>query len=62
MGYLYLCKELQRRAEAFSAICRLDDMTLLEEDDGKTITDTQNRQRETVNITNNRLDRKRASV
>ncbi|XDV53488.1 hypothetical protein PO909_021974 [Leuciscus waleckii] len=34
MGYLYLCRELQRRAEAFSAICRLDDMTLLEEDDG----------------------------
>lgn len=34
MGYLYLCRELQRRAEAFSAICRLDDMTLLEGDDG----------------------------
>ncbi|KTG05804.1 hypothetical protein cypCar_00019616 [Cyprinus carpio] len=34
MGYLYLCRELQRRTEAFSAICRLDDMTLLEGDDG----------------------------
>ncbi|KAK7117184.1 hypothetical protein R3I94_022674 [Phoxinus phoxinus] len=34
MGYLHLCRELQRRAEAFSAICRLDDITLLEEDDG----------------------------
>uniref|UniRef100_A0A8C2GBR8 Hermansky-Pudlak syndrome 5 protein homolog n=1 Tax=Cyprinus carpio TaxID=7962 RepID=A0A8C2GBR8_CYPCA len=34
MGYLYLCRELQRRPEAFSAICRLDDMTLLEGDDG----------------------------
>uniref|UniRef100_A0A671K5C8 Hermansky-Pudlak syndrome 5 protein homolog n=1 Tax=Sinocyclocheilus anshuiensis TaxID=1608454 RepID=A0A671K5C8_9TELE len=34
MGYLYLCRELQRRPEAFSVICRLDDMTLLEGDDG----------------------------
>ncbi|XP_016358438.1 Hermansky-Pudlak syndrome 5 protein homolog [Sinocyclocheilus anshuiensis] len=42
MGYLYLCRELQRRPEAFSAICRLDDMTLLEGDDGTTITDVQN--------------------
>ncbi|MCI4382003.1 hypothetical protein PGIGA_G00258540 [Pangasianodon gigas] len=33
-GYLYLCKELQRRTEAFSAICRLDDMSLLEEPNG----------------------------
>ncbi|CAL8356567.1 unnamed protein product [Lota lota] len=30
-GYLYLCCELQRRTEAFSTICRLDDMSLLEE-------------------------------
>uniref|UniRef100_A0A673MNA1 Hermansky-Pudlak syndrome 5 protein homolog n=1 Tax=Sinocyclocheilus rhinocerous TaxID=307959 RepID=A0A673MNA1_9TELE len=34
MGYLYLSRELQWRPEAFSAICRLDDMTLLEGDDG----------------------------
>ncbi|XP_056595865.1 Hermansky-Pudlak syndrome 5 protein isoform X2 [Triplophysa dalaica] len=34
MGYLYLCRELQQRVEAFSAICRLDDMTLLEDTDG----------------------------
>ncbi|XP_051976003.1 Hermansky-Pudlak syndrome 5 protein [Xyrauchen texanus] len=34
MGYLYLCRELQRRSEAFNAICRLDDMILLEEEDG----------------------------
>ncbi|XP_047675393.1 Hermansky-Pudlak syndrome 5 protein isoform X1 [Tachysurus fulvidraco] len=33
-GYLYLCKELRRRAEAFSAICVLDDMSLLEEPNG----------------------------
>ncbi|XP_066525457.1 Hermansky-Pudlak syndrome 5 protein [Hoplias malabaricus] len=33
-GYLYLCNELQRRTEAFSAICRLDDMSLLEEPNG----------------------------
>uniref|UniRef100_A0A3Q3BFD8 Hermansky-Pudlak syndrome 5 protein homolog n=1 Tax=Kryptolebias marmoratus TaxID=37003 RepID=A0A3Q3BFD8_KRYMA len=30
-GYLYLCKELQRRTEAFSTICQLDDVSLLEE-------------------------------
>lgn len=34
-GYLHLCKELQHRSEAFSAICQLDDITLLEEPDGK---------------------------
>ncbi|XP_072528387.1 Hermansky-Pudlak syndrome 5 protein [Salminus brasiliensis] len=34
VGYLYLCNELHRRTEAFSAICRLDDMTLLEEPNG----------------------------
>ncbi|KAF6738904.1 Hermansky-Pudlak syndrome 5 protein [Oryzias melastigma] len=33
-GYLHLCKELQRRSEAFSTICQLDDITLLEEPDG----------------------------
>lgn len=33
-GYLYLCRELQRRTEAFSTICQLDDITLLEEPDG----------------------------
>uniref|UniRef100_A0AAR2JTD9 Hermansky-Pudlak syndrome 5 protein homolog n=1 Tax=Pygocentrus nattereri TaxID=42514 RepID=A0AAR2JTD9_PYGNA len=33
-GYLYLCNELQRRTEAFSAICGLDDMSLLEEPSG----------------------------
>ncbi|KAL7857630.1 hypothetical protein AOLI_G00177310 [Acnodon oligacanthus] len=33
-GYLYLCNELQHRTEAFSAICRLDDMSLLEEPSG----------------------------
>ncbi|XP_067091332.1 Hermansky-Pudlak syndrome 5 protein isoform X1 [Osmerus mordax] len=33
-GYLYLCCELQRRSEAFSAICRLDDLSLLEEPKG----------------------------
>uniref|UniRef100_A0A8C1SPC9 Hermansky-Pudlak syndrome 5 protein homolog n=1 Tax=Cyprinus carpio TaxID=7962 RepID=A0A8C1SPC9_CYPCA len=40
MGYLYLCRELQRRPEAFSAICRLDDMTLLEGDDDDTNDDS----------------------
>uniref|UniRef100_A0A8C5ABB6 Hermansky-Pudlak syndrome 5 protein homolog n=1 Tax=Gadus morhua TaxID=8049 RepID=A0A8C5ABB6_GADMO len=30
-GFLYLCCELQRRTEAFSTICRLDDMSLLED-------------------------------
>ncbi|KAM7396827.1 hypothetical protein PAMP_019837 [Pampus punctatissimus] len=34
MGYLYLCCELQRRTEAFSTICQLDDITLLDEPDG----------------------------
>ncbi|XP_024859388.1 Hermansky-Pudlak syndrome 5 protein isoform X2 [Kryptolebias marmoratus] len=33
-GYLYLCKELQRRTEAFSTICQLDDVSLLEEPEG----------------------------
>ncbi|XP_071353141.1 Hermansky-Pudlak syndrome 5 protein isoform X2 [Trachinotus anak] len=33
-GYLYLCCELQRRAEAFSTICQLDDISLLEEPEG----------------------------
>lgn len=34
MGYLHLCSELQRRTEAFSTICQLDDISLLEEPDG----------------------------
>lgn len=34
MGYLYLCNQLQRRSEAFSTICRLDDLSLLEEPEG----------------------------
>lgn len=34
MGYLHLCRELQCRTEAFSAICHLDDISLLEEHDG----------------------------
>uniref|UniRef100_A0A7N8YBV1 Hermansky-Pudlak syndrome 5 protein homolog n=1 Tax=Mastacembelus armatus TaxID=205130 RepID=A0A7N8YBV1_9TELE len=34
MGYLYLCHELQCRIEAFSTICQLGDVTLLEEPDG----------------------------
>ncbi|TDH09602.1 hypothetical protein EPR50_G00088020 [Perca flavescens] len=33
-GYIYLCCELQRRTEAFSTICQLDDLSLLEEADG----------------------------
>lgn len=33
-GYLYLCCELQRHSEAFSTICRLDDISLLEEPNG----------------------------
>ncbi|XP_048113755.1 Hermansky-Pudlak syndrome 5 protein isoform X1 [Alosa alosa] len=33
-GYLQLCSELQRRPEAFAAICSLDDMSLLEEPNG----------------------------
>lgn len=35
-GYLYLCCELQRRTEAFSTICQLDDISLLEEPEGRT--------------------------
>lgn len=35
-GYIYLCCELQRRTEAFTAICQLDDISLLEDADGKT--------------------------
>lgn len=34
MGYLYLCNQLQRRSEAFSTICQLDDISLLEEPEG----------------------------
>uniref|UniRef100_UPI0037E87C1E Hermansky-Pudlak syndrome 5 protein n=1 Tax=Semicossyphus pulcher TaxID=241346 RepID=UPI0037E87C1E len=34
MGYLYLCRELQRRTEAFSTICQLDDISLLEGPEG----------------------------
>uniref|UniRef100_A0A8C6UPU7 Hermansky-Pudlak syndrome 5 protein homolog n=1 Tax=Neogobius melanostomus TaxID=47308 RepID=A0A8C6UPU7_9GOBI len=34
MGYLYLCKQMQRRSEAFSTICQLDDISLLEEPEG----------------------------
>lgn len=37
VGYLYLCYELKRRTEAFSTICHLDDISLLEEPDGKTV-------------------------
>nr|XP_043891940.1 Hermansky-Pudlak syndrome 5 protein [Solea senegalensis] len=33
-GYLHLCRELQRRTDAFSTICRLDDISLLEEPEG----------------------------
>uniref|UniRef100_A0A7N6ATT0 Hermansky-Pudlak syndrome 5 protein homolog n=1 Tax=Anabas testudineus TaxID=64144 RepID=A0A7N6ATT0_ANATE len=33
-GYLYLCRELQRRTEAFCTICQLDDISLLEEPEG----------------------------
>ncbi|XP_040893946.1 Hermansky-Pudlak syndrome 5 protein [Toxotes jaculatrix] len=33
-GYLYLCCELQRRTEAFSTICQLGDISLLEEPEG----------------------------
>ncbi|XP_044050309.1 Hermansky-Pudlak syndrome 5 protein [Siniperca chuatsi] len=33
-GYLYLCHVLQRRTEAFSTICRLDDISLLEDPEG----------------------------
>ncbi|XP_072292058.1 Hermansky-Pudlak syndrome 5 protein isoform X2 [Eucyclogobius newberryi] len=34
MGYLYLCNQLQRRSEAFSTICQLDDIGLLEGPEG----------------------------
>lgn len=34
MGYLYLCCQLQRRTEAFTTICQLDDISLLEEPEG----------------------------
>uniref|UniRef100_A0A673A9Y4 Hermansky-Pudlak syndrome 5 protein homolog n=1 Tax=Sphaeramia orbicularis TaxID=375764 RepID=A0A673A9Y4_9TELE len=34
IGYLYLCCELQRRSEAFTTICQLDDISLLEGPDG----------------------------
>ncbi|CAL9696958.1 unnamed protein product [Knipowitschia caucasica] len=34
IGYLYLCNQLQRRSEAFSTICLLDDINLLEEPEG----------------------------
>ncbi|KAI3371240.1 hypothetical protein L3Q82_023862, partial [Scortum barcoo] len=34
MGYLYLCRELNRRTEAFSTICQLDDISLLDYPDG----------------------------
>ncbi|XP_008310288.1 BLOC-2 complex member HPS5 isoform X2 [Cynoglossus semilaevis] len=34
MGYLYLCCELQDRAEAFSTVCQLNDISLLEEPEG----------------------------
>ncbi|XP_077372756.1 BLOC-2 complex member HPS5 isoform X1 [Festucalex cinctus] len=33
-GYIHLCCELQCRSEAFSTICHLDDIRLLEEPDG----------------------------
>lgn len=38
MGYLHLCCELLCRTEAFSTICQLDDISLLEEPDGKKTT------------------------
>uniref|UniRef100_A0A3Q3VRE7 HPS5 TPR domain-containing protein n=1 Tax=Mola mola TaxID=94237 RepID=A0A3Q3VRE7_MOLML len=34
IGYLYLCCELQQRTEAFSTICQLDDINLLEDSEG----------------------------
>ncbi|KAM8751016.1 BLOC-2 complex member HPS5 [Acanthopagrus schlegelii] len=34
IGYLYLCSELQCRTEAFATICKLDDISLLEEPEG----------------------------
>uniref|UniRef100_A0A8C3G740 Hermansky-Pudlak syndrome 5 protein homolog n=1 Tax=Cyclopterus lumpus TaxID=8103 RepID=A0A8C3G740_CYCLU len=33
-GYIYLCCELQCRKEAFTTICQLDDISLLDEADG----------------------------
>ncbi|XP_031715480.1 BLOC-2 complex member HPS5 [Anarrhichthys ocellatus] len=33
-GYIYLCCELRCRKEAFATICRLDDISLMEEADG----------------------------
>lgn len=35
MGYVHLCCKLQRRTEAFSTICQLDDISLLQEPEGK---------------------------
>lgn len=35
IGYLHLCSELQCRTEAFSTICQLDDISLLEEPGGE---------------------------
>ncbi|KAK7892111.1 hypothetical protein WMY93_024074 [Mugilogobius chulae] len=34
MGFLYLCNQLQKRSEAFSTICQLDDIRLLEGPEG----------------------------
>ncbi|XP_027128690.1 BLOC-2 complex member HPS5 isoform X1 [Larimichthys crocea] len=34
MGYVHLCCKLQRRTEAFSTICQLDDISLLQEPEG----------------------------
>ncbi|TMS05012.1 Hermansky-Pudlak syndrome 5 protein-like protein [Larimichthys crocea] len=34
MGYVHLCCKLQRRTEAFSTICQLDDVSLLQEPEG----------------------------
>lgn len=35
VGYLHLCRELQQRTEAFSTICYLDDISLLEDPEGR---------------------------
>lgn len=35
MGYLRLCREMQQRTEAFSTICYLDDISLLEDPEGR---------------------------
>lgn len=35
MGFIYLCCELQSRTEAFSTICQLDDISLLEGPQGE---------------------------